>query len=100
MMAGQKRPSTSKTPAAPEAMERFVMLEELDTGSGMVMWSVSWSTSQWMPKALGAWLGGVIETVESASSRSDGIRAFSSLELVLYLRRVMPALENKSQSSV
>ncbi len=77
-----------------------MVFKMLEVGFGMDTWRVSLPTSQWMPKALGAWHGGVIETGQgSVSSKWGGIMDLRSLELVLHLRRTIPAWASRLQSS-
>ncbi len=69
IIAGAKRPRTSKTPAVPEAMTLLVTVASEGVMGGMETCRVSLSTTQWIPKALGAWFEGVRVREEESFSR-------------------------------
>ncbi len=97
MMAGEKRPSTSNTAAVLEAMVRLVTLVR-SGGDGMATWRVSELTSQWIPRGVcSSWVSG--RRVGEVSRRWSGMRALTSGELDLHLRRSIPACARRSHNS-
>ncbi len=93
MMAGEKRPRRSNTPAVQDAMDRLVTVSGRPL-LGVATCKESETTSQCIPRALGACFG-VVSVRGDVSDSSLGIFRRSSLELVRHLRNVMPAFDRK-----